>query len=98
MLYVIYALDAPDSAALRAANRPAHLARVKALHEQGRMAMVGPLPRIDAPSLDGGVAGSLIVAEFDSLSEARAWIDADPFVTSGVYASVDVRPFIRLAL
>lgn len=98
MLYVFYALDAPDSAALRAANRPAHLARVTALHAQGRMALVGPLPKIDAPSLDGGVAGSLIVAEFDSLADARAWIDADPFVTSGVYASVDVRPFCKLAL
>lgn len=97
MLYVFYALDAPDTAAQRAANRPAHLARVRALHAQGRMALVGPLPKIDAPSLDGGVVGSLIVAEFDSLIEARAWIDADPFVTSGVYASVDVRPFIRLS-
>lgn len=98
MLYVIFALDAPDSAVKRAAARPAHLERVKKMHEQGRIAMVGPLPRLDAPSTDGGVAGSLIVAEFDSLEAARDWIEADPYSQAGVYASVEVRPFIKLSL
>jgi uncharacterized protein len=98
MLYAIYALDVPDSGPKRAEHRPTHLERVKALHAQGRIALVGPLPKVDAPSLEGGVAGSLIVAEFDSLDAARAWIDADPFVKHGVYASVDVRPFFKLNL
>ena len=98
MLYMIFGLDAPDSAAKRAASRPAHLERVKQMHEQGRIAMVGPLPKLDAPSTEGGVAGSLIVAEFDSLDAARAWIDSDPYSKAGVYASVEVRPFIKLTL
>ena len=98
MLYAIYALDVPDSAERRAASRPAHLERVKAMHAQGRLAMVGPLPRLDAPSVEGGVAGSLIIAEFDSLEDARAWIQADPYVAAGVYASIDVRPFLKLNL
>lgn len=98
MLYVIFGLDAPDSAAKRAAARPAHLERVKAMHDQGRIAMVGPLPKIDAPSTEGGVAGSLIVAEFESLEAARAWIGSDPYTQAGVYASVEVRPFLKLTL
>ena len=98
MLYVIFGLDAPDSGPKRAANRPAHLERLKVLHDEGRMAIVGPLPRIDAPSLEGGAAGSLIVAEFESLDAARAWIESDPFSKAGVYASVEVRPFIKLSL
>jgi uncharacterized protein len=98
MLYMIFGLDAPDSAAKRAASRPAHLERVKKMHEEGRIAMVGPLPKVDAPSTEGGVAGSLIVAEFESLEAARAWIESDPYSKAGVYASVDVRPFIRLNL
>lgn len=98
MLYVIFGLDAPDSAAKRAAARPAHLERVKQMHEQGRIAMVGPLPKVDAPSTEGGVAGSLIVAEFESLEAARAWIESDPYSQAGVYASVEVRPFIKLNL
>ncbi|MGQ0698228.1 MAG: YciI family protein [Panacagrimonas sp.] len=98
MLYVIFGLDAPDAGPRRLANRPAHLERIKALHEQGRMAIVGPLPKIDAPSLEAGAAGSLIVAEFDSLEAARAWVAADPFTTAGVYASVEVHPFFKLSL
>lgn len=98
MLYVIYALDGPDSATARAAARPAHLERVKSMHAQGRIALVGPLPKIDAPSTEGGVAGSLIIAEFDSLADAQAWIDCDPYVQAGVYASVEVRPFLKLTL
>jgi uncharacterized protein YciI len=47
---------------------------------------------------EAGACGSLIVAEFGSLGEARAWIDADPFSKAGVYASVEVRPFIKLSL
>lgn len=98
MLYVIYALDAPDVAALRAASRPAHLDRLRALNEQGRLVLVGPMPRVDAPSLDGGVTGSLIVAEFDGLEAAREWMAADPYVKAGVYASVDIRPFFQVKL
>lgn len=98
MLYVIFGLDAPGSLPKRAANRPAHLERIKALHEQGRMAMVGPFPNIDAPSMEAGACGSLIVAEFESLEAARAWIEADPFSKAGVYATVEVRPFIKLSL
>lgn len=97
MLYMIFGLDAPDAGPRRAAARPAHLERLHGLQAQGRVALAGPLPRIDAPSLEGGVAGSLIVAEFDSLDAAKAWIDSDPFTQAGVYASVEVRPFIKSA-
>lgn len=96
MLYVIYALDAPDVAALRAASRPAHLERLKTLNEQGRLVLVGPMPSIDAPALDGGVTGSLIVAEFESLAAAREWMADDAYVKAGVYASVDIRPFLQV--
>lgn len=98
MLYAIFGLDGPDSGPKRAANRAAHLERLKALHEQGRIALVGPFPKIDAPTLEAGATGSLIVAEFESLEAARAWIEADPFSKAGIYATIDVRPFIKLNL
>lgn len=96
MLYVIYALDAPDSAKKRAAARPAHLARLSILKNEGRLELVGPMPKVDAPSLDGGVSGSLIVAEFEDLAAAKAWAASDPYREAGVYATVDVRPFIKV--
>ena len=94
MLYAIIAEDVPGSLDKRLAARPAHLERLKALQDAGRMILAGPCPAIDSP--DPGPAGftsSLIVAEFDSLEDAKTWADADPFVAAGVYAKVTVKPF-----
>lgn len=94
MWYAILAKDAPGSLEKRLTNRPAHLARLQTLQNEGRLLLAGPFPAID--SIDPGTAGysgSLIVAEFTSLVEAQAWAEADPFVSSGVYAEVSVQPF-----
>jgi hypothetical protein len=94
VLYAIWGEDVPDSSARRAAARPAHLTRVQALVDAGRMVLAGPLPAIDSPDPGpAGMSGSLIVAQFESLEEARAWIDTDPYVTGGVFAKVTVKPF-----
>ncbi|MBV1775768.1 YciI family protein [Burkholderiaceae bacterium DAT-1] len=97
MLYAISGFDRADSLAQRLTARPAHLARLTALQDQGRLILAGPFPAIDAN--DPGVAGfsgSLIVAEFASLSDAQAWADADPYIEAGVYERVDVRPFKKV--
>lgn len=96
MLYVIYGIDAPGAGPRRREARPAHLERLRELRRLGRLELVGPMPAVDAPTLEGGVTGSLIVAEFDSLVEARAWADADPYAAAGVYEHVDVRPFFKV--
>jgi uncharacterized protein len=94
MLYTIIAEDTPNSLEKRLKNRPEHLARLTALQNQGRLLLAGPFPAID--SIDPGEAGfsgSLIVAEFSDLADAREWADADPFVSAGVYKNVIVKPF-----
>ena len=94
MLYVIIAEDSPNSLDKRLANRPAHLARLTELQNEGRLVLAGPMPAID--SVDPGPAGftgSLIVAEFSDLESAKSWANADPFVDAGVYISVTVKPF-----
>jgi hypothetical protein len=94
MLYVIYAEDIPNSMEKRSAARPAHLKRVEEIIDAGRVVLAGPLPNIDSPDPGpAGMGGSLIVAEFESLEAAKAWIDADPYVTQGVFARVTVKPF-----
>ena len=94
MLYVIFSQDIADSLALRQQARPAHLARLQALHEQGRLVIAGPCPAIDsdAPG-EAGFTGSTVIAEFSSLQEAQSWADSDPYIEAGVYASVIVKPF-----
>jgi uncharacterized protein YciI len=97
MWYVIYAKDRDGSLAGRSAARPAHLARIEALLEEGRLLLAGPRPAIDsADPGPAGFLGSLVVARFDSLEEARAWADDDPYVAAGVYESVEVSPFNRV--
>ena len=94
MLYAIISEDVSNSLALRAQARPDHLARLQALKDAGRLVLAGPHPAIDSENPgDAGFSGSLVVAEFASLSEAQTWADADPYVTAGVYAKVTVKPF-----
>lgn len=94
MFYAIVGQDTADSLDRRLAARPAHVERLQALQQAGRLLLAGPFPAID--SNDPGAAGftgSLIVAEFDTLADAQAWAEADPYVTAGVYAGVSVKPF-----
>jgi len=94
VLYVIISEDIPDSLSKRLAARPAHLNRLEALQNAGRLVLAGPHPAIDSDSpSEAGFTGSLIVAEFDNLATAQAWADADPYVEHGVYAKVTVKPF-----
>lgn len=97
MLYVIFSQDNDHSLALRKQARPAHISRLQALNEQGRLFVAGPNPAIDSedPS-DAGFTGSTVIAEFASLQEAQAWADADPYVEAGVYAKVIVKPFKKV--
>ncbi len=97
MWYAIISEDVENSLPLRAKSRPAHLKRMNALVNEGRLLLAGPHPAIDAedPGL-AGFSGSLVVVDFPSLEDAKEWADADPYVAAGVYANVIVKPFKRV--
>jgi uncharacterized protein YciI len=91
---MILGSERDNALAARVAARPAHLARLQALADAGRLKLAGPLPALDAEDPGpAGFTGSLVVAEFASLAEARAWADAEPYLAAGVFTRVDVRPF-----
>jgi uncharacterized protein YciI len=97
MFYAIVGQDVPDSLNLRLAARPAHLERLHALQQAGRLLLAGPFPAIDSNDPGAaGFSGSLIIAEFDTQADAQSWADADPYVVAGVFASVSVRPFKKV--
>lgn len=94
MWYAIVCQDNPDSLEKRMATRPAHLARLQALQQEGRLLLAGPFPAVDAHDPGAaGFSGSLIVAEFASLQEAQEWAAADPYAAAGVFRQISVRPF-----
>ena len=97
MLYAIIAQDRDKSLQDRLAARPSHLERLNALRDEGRLILAGPHPAIDSEDPgEAGFSGSLVVAEFDSLEDAQAWADADPYVEAGVYQQVTVKPFKKV--
>jgi uncharacterized protein YciI len=94
MYYAIISDDIPDSMPLRLEARPAHISRLEALKQEGRLLVAGPTPIADNEDLSvAGVSGSLVIAEFPSLAEAQAWADVDPYVDAGVYERCVVKPY-----
>jgi uncharacterized protein YciI len=97
MWYAIICEDKPNSLALRMETRPAHLAALQSLQDEGRILTAGPLPAIDSENPgDNGFTGSVIIAEFNSLSDATAWADNDPYAAAGVFANVVVKPYKKV--
>ena len=94
MYYAIFGVDREDSLEARLSARPEHVARLQTLLKEGRLLLAGPHPAIDSEDPGpAGFTGSLIVAEFPNLTEAKQWADNDPYIRSGVYTSITVKPF-----
>ena len=70
MLYAIISEDIPGSLALRQQARPAHLLRLQALQDEGRLVLAGPHPAVDA--CDPGAAG--IVGTWGGCRVATGWL------------------------
>ena len=97
MWYMISSQDIENSLEKRLAARPEHLARLQQLADEGRLLVAGPLPAVDNENPgEAGFTGSLVVADFASLSDAQAWADVDPYIAAGVYEKVIVKPFKRV--
>ena len=92
-LYVIIGHDIPNSSAARQANRPAHLARLTALDQQGRLVIAGPTPVTHG---DTAITGSVVIAEFDDDAAVQAWASDEPYLLNVVYSHVDIKPFIKV--
>ncbi|MBL6729012.1 MAG: YciI family protein [Methylophilaceae bacterium] len=94
MWYVFNAKDKKGSLDKRLQYRPLHLARLELLISEGRLLIAGAYPAID--NIEPGAAGfqgSLIIADFDDMEAAQKWADDEPFLTHGIYESIDIKPF-----
>ena len=97
MLYALISQDAADTLEKRMAARPEHVKRLERLRDEGRLILAGPHPAIDSDDPGpAGFTGSLVVAEFDSLEDARRWASADPYLAAGVYEQITVKPFKKV--
>ena len=97
MYFAIISTDVPDSLPLRMTVRDQHLARLHALNDAGRLLIAGPHPATDEMNPEQpAFTGSLVVAEFESLADAEAWAEEDPYIKAGVYAEVVVKPYLKV--
>lgn len=87
---MLLATDAEDVHETRMATRAAHLERLEALRNEGRLLTAGPNPLPDHPER---FSGSLIIAQFSSLDDAQAWAEQDPYAQAGVYDEILIKPF-----
>jgi uncharacterized protein YciI len=97
MWYAIISEDVEDSLEKRKSVRPKHIERLQAFADEGKLLTAGPHPAVDSEDPgDAGFTGSLIIAEFESLAEAQAWADMDPYINAGVYKQVTVKPYKKV--
>jgi uncharacterized protein YciI len=97
MLYAIISRDVDDTLERRKSAREQHIERLLELKRHGRLILAGPFPTIDSEDPGpAGFSGSLIIAEFESLENAKTWADSDPYVGAGVYESMVVKPFKKV--
>jgi len=88
MLFAFICTDKPDVLPIRKEKRPEHLAYLKSLGEALKFA--GPFTQEDGETMNG----SLIVVEAPSLQAARDIAGGDPFAKAGLFASVEIRPWL----
>lgn len=97
MLYAIYCEDAALSLEKRRSVHSAHQQRLTDLLQQQRLLLAGSILGDDSDNpMFGGFRGTLIIAEFAEINQAKAWIAADPYVTAGVFARISVHPYKRV--
>lgn len=97
MWYAIISQDIENSLPLRKVHRPDHLQRLNDLNDSGRLLTAGPHPTIDSDQpAEAGFSGSLVIADFESLEQAKQWADQDPYLLNGIYANVVVKPYLKV--
>ena len=87
MKFVILGKDGPEGAQKRPLFRPAHLQRLEAWAQLGKVILAGPLT---------DTTGSLIVVEAASLEKVQAFANEDPYTIHGVFQEVTIHPFLQV--
>lgn len=93
--FVVLCRDHDDVLAQRLEARPAHLARLVSLQQQGRVLLAGPMPK-DSNDPSQGYVGSTLIVDFDSRQELDAWLAEEPYLLAGVYKEIEVQAFVKV--
>lgn len=90
MQFVLYCVDKPDHAQVRADNRPDHLDYLNSKVDS--ILIAGPLLAEDGER----VRGSLLVIEAADRAGAEAFAAGDPYAKAGLFESVTIEGFRKV--
>lgn len=90
MQFLVMARDGTDDEAIerRKRTRPLHLEAIAPFVDAGNVLVGGAML-----SKDDDMIGSMLLMDFPDRAALDAWLEADPYVTDGVWREVEVRPF-----
>lgn len=83
-LYAIITHDKPGASAIRMEKLKEHLAHIEAGLD--RLAVAGPLR-----DEEGNFTGSLLVVKAESMAEARALLESDPYYKADIWSDIEIR-------
>jgi len=88
--YLIIARDGKDDEALnrRKEARPLHLVGAKKLKENGNFVIGGAI--LDD---ENNMRGSIMIVQFESQEDFQIWYNNEPYITKGVWKTIEVKPF-----
>ena len=88
--YLITAYDFTDADALprRMGVRAHHLDAAAELKRKGNYVLGGAILNDE-----GKMIGSVMILQFETEEELEAWKQGEPYITQGIWESVDVKPF-----
>jgi uncharacterized protein YciI len=88
--YIVTGYDFTDAEALphRMGVRPHHLDAAASLKKTGNYVLGGAILNDE-----GKMIGSVMILQFETEEELEAWKQNEPYITRGIWESVDVKPF-----
>jgi hypothetical protein len=90
MQFLVVARDGTDEDALERRHRvrPTHLESIRPLVDDGHVLVGGAIL-----SEAGQMIGSMLLVDFPERADVDAWLAGDPYVTEGVWRTIEVIPF-----
>ena len=85
MFFAIHCHDKPDHAHVRAENRDAHIAYIKA--NRASVYLGGPTLSDNFE----GMTGSLLIVDFPDRAGAESFASSDPYALAGLFESVTIQ-------
>lgn len=89
--FAIVGFDAENAKPKRQEHLESHIQALKALKDEGRLLVAGPMFQTTA---NEDYTGSILIIDFSDQTAAEAWFQAEPYFNAGVYQRYTIHPYL----